>query len=110
VALRLRLDALRRVRRQAVALTRLGALPAHGVALGLEDQELVEALRRLPARYREVLVLHHCLDRSVDNVAACLGIPVATVKTRLARGRAKLAVLLNAAEPANEEGSCHVRS
>jgi RNA polymerase sigma-70 factor, ECF subfamily len=110
VALRLRLDALRRVRRQAVALTRLGALPAGQVALGPEDRELVEALRRLPTRYREVLVLHHCLDRSVDNVAACLGIPAATVKTRLARGRAKLAVLLDAAERASEEGARHVRS
>jgi len=110
VALRLRLDALRRIRRQAVALTRLGGLPAGQVALGVEDRELVEALRRLPARYREVLVLHHCLDRSVDNVAACLGIPAATVKTRLARGRAKLAVLLDVAEPASEEGSRNVRS
>lgn len=85
-------------------------LPAGQVALGVEDRELVEALRRLPARYREVLVLHHCLDRSVDNVAACLGIPAATVKTRLARGRAKLAVLLDVAEPASEEGSRNVRS
>lgn len=110
MALRLRLDALRRIRRQAVALTRLGGLPAGQVALGVEDRELVEALRRLPARYREVLVLHHCLDRSVDNVAACLGIPAATVKTRLARGRAKLAVLLDVAEPASEEGSRNVRS
>ncbi|MDF2738941.1 MAG: SigE family polymerase sigma factor [Actinomycetia bacterium] len=93
-----------------MALTRLGGLPAGQVALGVEDRELVEALRRLPARYREVLVLHHCLDRSVDNVAACLGIPAATVKTRLARGRAKLAVLLDVAEPASEEGSRNVRS
>ena len=36
-------------------------------------------------RYREVLVLHHCLDRSVEDVGAHLGIPTATVKTRLAR-------------------------
>jgi RNA polymerase sigma-70 factor (ECF subfamily) len=110
VALRLRLDALRRVRRQARALARLEARPRPEPALGLEDRELVEALRRLPGRYREVLVLHHCLDRSVDDVAACLGIPAATVKTRLARGRAKLVVLLDGAEPPSEEGSRHVRS
>ena len=85
VALRLHLDAARRLRRQAAALTRLGARLDPQPALDPENQELVEALRRLPRRYREVLVLHHCLDRSVEDVGAHLGIPTATVKTRLAR-------------------------
>lgn len=110
VALRLRLDALRRVRRQAAALARLGARPGPEPLIGPEDRELVEALRRLPDRYREVLVLHHCLDQSVDDVAAHLGVPAATVKTRLARGRAKLASLLAVGgEPASKEEPRHVR-
>src|SRR4029453_15080341 len=47
-ALRLRLDAGRRLRRQAAALTRLGARPDPQPALDPQDQGLVEALRRLP--------------------------------------------------------------
>ena len=109
VALRLRLDAARRLRRQAAALTRLGARPDPQPALDPENQELVEALRRLPRRYREVLVLHHCLDRSVEDVGAHLGIPTATVKTRLARGRAMLAGLLEAPADQRQQGAPHAR-
>jgi len=112
VALRLRLDALRRVRRQAAALTRLGARPRPQPALDPEDRELVEALRRLPRRYREVLVLHHCLDRSVEDVGVHLGVPAATVKTRLARGRTMLAGLLAGADDQasqSQQGARHAR-
>jgi RNA polymerase sigma-70 factor, ECF subfamily len=109
VALRLRLDAVRRLRRQAAALTRLGARPDPQPALDPEDRELVEALRRLPRRYREVLVLHHCLDRSVEDVGAQLGVPAATVKTRLARGRAKLAGLLGEPAGQREKGARHAQ-
>ncbi|HEU4400046.1 MAG TPA: sigma-70 family RNA polymerase sigma factor [Actinomycetota bacterium] len=112
VALRLRLDALRRVRRQAAALTRLGARPRPQPALDPEDRELVEALRRLPRRYREVLVLHHCLDRSVEDVGVHLGVPAATVKTRLARGRTLLAGLLAGADDQasqSQQGARHAR-
>ena len=109
VALRLHLDAARRLRRQAAALTRLGARPDPQPALDPENQELVEALRRLPRRYREVLVLHHCLDRSVQDVGAHLGIPTATVKTRLARGRAMLAGLLEAPADQRQQGAPHAR-
>jgi RNA polymerase sigma-70 factor (ECF subfamily) len=69
----------------------------------------VEALRRLPRRYREVLVPHHCLDRSVEDVGAHLGIPTATVKTRLARGRAMLAGLLEAPAGQRQQGAPHAR-
>jgi RNA polymerase sigma-70 factor (ECF subfamily) len=78
VGLGLRLDAARQLRRQAAALTRLGARPGPQPALNPEDQGLVEALRRLHRRYREVLVLHHYLDHSVQQVGAHLGVPTAT--------------------------------
>jgi RNA polymerase sigma-70 factor (ECF subfamily) len=107
VALRLRLDAARRLRRQAAALTRLGARPDPQPVLDPEDRGLVEALGRLPRRYREVLVLHHCLDRSVQDVGAHLGIPTATVKTRLARGRAMLAGLLEEPADHQQQGAPH---
>ncbi|MDR7274193.1 RNA polymerase sigma factor [Catenuloplanes atrovinosus] len=56
---------------------------------------LVAALRRLAPPTREVVVLHHVADLPVAEVAVTLGIPVGTVKARLARGRTALARLLS---------------
>ena len=44
----------------------------------------------LPEKQRVPLTLYYYEDRSVADVAAQLGIPEATVKTHLARGRARL--------------------
>jgi RNA polymerase sigma-70 factor (ECF subfamily) len=51
---------------------------------------VVDALRRLPAREREVIVLHHMVGYSVDEIAAELRVPSGTVKSWLSRGRARL--------------------
>jgi RNA polymerase sigma-70 factor, ECF subfamily len=48
-------------------------------------------LRALPVAQRQVLVLHHLVGLPVAEVAHELGLPVGTVKTRLARGRRALA-------------------
>jgi RNA polymerase sigma-70 factor (ECF subfamily) len=45
-----------------------------------------------------VIVLHYLLDLPVDQVAAELGVPVGTVKSRLARARAALAIRLGPEE------------
>ena len=71
-----------------------GADPADRVAL-------LAALRRLPTAQREAIALHHLADLPVHEVAATLGVPAGTVKARLARGRAALAVLLD--DPTNPE-------
>lgn len=55
---------------------------------------LVEALRRITPDQRRVVVLHHLVGLSVDEVAAETGASTGTVKSRLARGRKALAVLL----------------
>ena len=55
---------------------------------------LLEAVRRLPPAQREAIALHHLADLPVHEVAATLGVPTGTVKARLARGRAALAVQL----------------
>ena len=55
---------------------------------------LTEALRALPMAQRKVVVLHHLLDLPVDQVAVELGVPVGTVKSRLARARGALATRL----------------
>jgi RNA polymerase sigma-70 factor (ECF subfamily) len=57
--------------------------------------DLLSALRQLPAAQREVIGLHHLADLPVAEVADTLGIPVGTVKARLSRGRAALALLLD---------------
>jgi RNA polymerase sigma-70 factor, ECF subfamily len=60
-----------------------------------QDRAVIEALRRLPLPLREVLVLHHCLDLPVEEVAAQIGVNLGTVKSRLSRGRERLAALLD---------------
>lgn len=55
---------------------------------------VVAALGRLPEDQRRALVLHHIADLSVADVAREVGVAVGTVKARLSRGRATLALLL----------------
>lgn len=52
------------------------------------------ALAHLPADQRAALVLVDMQGYPVADAATILGVPVGTVKSRCARGRAKLAVLL----------------
>lgn len=72
------------------------ALQSSHVTAGPDETyvAVVAALRRLPRTQREVIVLHHLADIPVADVAAELGVPENTVKTRLRRGRAALATLL----------------
>ncbi|MGH8888736.1 MAG: SigE family RNA polymerase sigma factor [Acidothermaceae bacterium] len=63
-------------------------------APGPQSVALVRALRQLPPNQQRVLVLHHMADRSVAEIAAIEGEAEGTVKARLSRGRAALAVLL----------------
>jgi RNA polymerase sigma-70 factor (ECF subfamily) len=56
--------------------------------------EIDRALRTLPEEQRAVLVLVDVEGYPVDEVAEMLGIPSGTVKSRCARGRAKLVPLL----------------
>ena len=68
-----------------------------------ERVALIAALRTLPVRQREAIVLHHIADQPVAEVAAALGVPVGTVKAWLARGRSRLAELLSDDEDAMTE-------
>ena len=53
----------------------------------LEDEEILQALRRLPESFREVVVLTDVEEFSYKEVAAFLQIPIGTVMSRLSRGR-----------------------
>jgi RNA polymerase sigma-70 factor (ECF subfamily) len=53
-------------------------------------QMLERRIDELPVAFRTVFVMREVEDMSVDEVAECLGIPPATVRTRLFRARALL--------------------
>lgn len=61
----------------------------------IDRPALVAALAQLPAEQRRAVVLHHLCDLSVVDVAVESGVAIGTVKARLFRGRAALAVLLD---------------
>ncbi|GAA2142746.1 SigE family RNA polymerase sigma factor [Nocardioides koreensis] len=59
---------------------------------------IVTALARLDPDQRQVVVLHHLADLATAEIAAELDIPEGTVKSRLSRGRDRLAELLDERE------------
>ena len=66
-------------------------------SLQIEDEEteqLVEALRKLSFRYREVIVLYYYEEYGTSEIAKMLHTSVNTVKSRLRRGREKLAAIM----------------
>jgi RNA polymerase sigma-70 factor, ECF subfamily len=104
VAFRRAIDHHRRSARQLRALLRLGPPPSLP-PVGPEHVDLVRALRRLPLAQREMLVLHYVAELPVERIAAELGIPAGTVKSRLARGRAALGQHLQGGVGAPDEES-----
>jgi RNA polymerase sigma-70 factor (ECF subfamily) len=62
----------------------------------VKGAQLREALERLPAEHREVIVLHEIEGLSYREIAGVAGIPIGTVMSRLARARGRLqAELIN---------------
>ncbi len=59
-----------------------------------ERDEVLAALAALPAEFRAAVVLRDVLDLEYAHIAEILDIPVGTVRSRIARGRAHLARLL----------------
>jgi RNA polymerase sigma-70 factor, ECF subfamily len=103
VAMNLALDGLRRARRQLAALARLRTGPAVVPPLSVDRVALADGLRALSRGARQAIVLHHLVGLPVDEVARELGVPVGTVKARLARGRRALARALDPEEvPVND--------
>ena len=65
-----------------------------------EFADLVSAcMEKLDEQHREILTLRNILHRSYDEIAQTLGINVGTVKSRIARAREKLRLLLAEACP-----------
>jgi RNA polymerase sigma-70 factor (sigma-E family) len=62
-----------------------------GAAVAADRGEMVAALRRLPRRQREVLVLRFYLDLDTGEIASTMRISPAAVRSNTARGLVKLA-------------------
>jgi RNA polymerase sigma-70 factor (ECF subfamily) len=94
VAINLQRSRWRRMKRYAGLQPRLVERPLPG-GFSAETRDLMDVLAGLPNGQREVVVLHHLADLPVHEVAATLGIPAGTVKSRLSRARAALASALD---------------
>jgi RNA polymerase sigma-70 factor, ECF subfamily len=93
VAMNLATDGFRRARRRMLLAARLAPEPHPPPSL--DGMVVAEALRGLPVAQRKAVVLHYLLDLPLDQVATELGVPVGTVKSRLARARSALATRLS---------------
>jgi RNA polymerase sigma-70 factor, ECF subfamily len=60
----------------------------------LELRDLQAALGRLPAEYREVVLLVGLENMRYEEAARALGVPIGTVMSRLSRGREQLRRLM----------------
>ena len=93
VAFRLAVNRWRKATNAAKAWRRNGE-PAPVAGPSADTVDMVRALRTLPEAQRRALVLFHIADLSVEEIARETECPVGTVKARLSRGRAALALLL----------------
>jgi RNA polymerase sigma-70 factor, ECF subfamily len=70
-------------------------------------ERLHAAIARLPVDYREALVLSELQELTYAETAAVLGCPVGTVRSRLHRGRALLAAVLEESEQARADAGAN---
>jgi RNA polymerase sigma-70 factor (ECF subfamily) len=91
------------------ALARTGADPVmepftdrvdDRVSASAASRRLAAALARLPEKLRDTLLLVAWGDLSYEEVAAALGVPVGTVRSRVSRARSKLRGALGGTDPA----------
>lgn len=61
-----------------------------GIDVSRQEAAMLHALTTLSAHYREVLILRFLEDKSYDDIAEILHLPMGTVATRIRRGLAQL--------------------
>lgn len=101
VAANLARSRLRRLGAEVRAVTRLSSRANHryeDAQVPAMSQQVWAAVRSLPRRQAEVVVLHYLEDASVDDVATTLGIAPGTVKAHLHHARKNLARKLDTVE------------
>ena len=79
---------------------------ADGTSAVVDRDQLERGFRRLSIDHRAVVVLHHYLDLSLDEVAETLGVPAGTVRSRLHHAMRGLRAALDAdARPTTREAA-----
>jgi len=68
--------------------------PAGALMAQFDAEQVSDALAKLPEEYRTVATLYFGLDLSYQDIAAAVGIPIGTVRSRLHRARRMLQRLL----------------
>lgn len=69
-------------------------LPDQTTDGSLKAMRIQQALATLPDSFREAVILRDIQDLSYEEIAAILGLPIGTVKSRINRGRSQLQELL----------------
>jgi RNA polymerase sigma-70 factor, ECF subfamily len=97
IATRVALNELRRAKRKPEAAVDVDLIALPGGARPDDEAErrvigsiLARAIGELPADARAVILLREYHDRSLDEIARALELPIGTVQSRLARARAAL--------------------
>lgn len=94
-------DVLKRRKREPIPFFDPDTLFPHPVAKETPEDHVARAeildaieqhLSTLDAKYREVIVLHYIAERSYEEIADILRVPIATVGVRLKRARDRLRV------------------
>ena len=75
-------------------ILRMAANACKDPAPEAEEGSVLSAVNTLPPHYRAVIYLHYYEGYTAAETGEILGVPTATVHTRLARGRAKLKALI----------------
>lgn len=90
------LDELRRIRRRPIPVddTVLERSTTDSTEAIDVQMLMASALQKVSDEYRVVLVLRHIADLDYEDIAAVVGVPVGTVRSRLARGRTQLSEIL----------------
>lgn len=91
VAFRLSVSSWRKAVNRITAHKRGAAEQDDLQGLSPDRLAVIAALRRIDPELRQVIVLHHLLDRTVEEISRETGVPSGTVKARLVRGRKALA-------------------
>jgi RNA polymerase sigma-70 factor (ECF subfamily) len=81
-----------RVGREEIDTEAIVDMGSSRVFASIEERDaLAKALALIPEDFRVALVLRDIADLDYDEIAQVLGVPIGTVRSRIARGRAHLA-------------------
>ena len=84
------------LRRVVLGAPTLDIIPAQDETIEQREEkaELMRAVHKLPAAFRETILLHYYQGLGIAEIAQLLGLPEGTISSRLSRARKKLEAIL----------------